>query len=145
MDVTYFGQQLYLTLIDCGPSHFAIWKPLYCQDSANIIKQLEMVFCERGLPIELLTDNGAALCGQRFAEFAWTWGVHVWFRYTHVPSENGIVERSHYTIKHIAARMQCLIIEVVYWHNVMPKDDKKALTAPANATYSYKIRIFFVL
>ena len=54
-DVTHFGQQLYLTLIDCGPSRFAIWKPLHRQDSANIINQLEVVFCERGPPIELFT------------------------------------------------------------------------------------------
>ena len=32
-------------------------------------------------------------------------------------------------------------MEAVYWHNVMPKDDKTASTAPANATYFYKIRI----
>lgn len=28
VDVTHFGGQHYLTLIDCGPSRFAIWKPL---------------------------------------------------------------------------------------------------------------------
>ena len=54
---------------------------------------------------------------------------------------NGIVERSHCTIKCIAARMQCSIMEAVYWYNVMLKDDKKSLTAPVNATFSYKIRI----
>ena len=37
--------------------------------------------------------------------------------------------------------MQCSMTEVVYWHNVTPKDDKTASTAPANATYSYKICI----
>ena len=55
--------------------------------------------------------------------------------------KNWIVERSHCTIKMIAARMQCSIMEAVYWHNVMLKDDKTASTAPVNTTYSYKICI----
>ena len=128
-------------LIDCGPSRFAIWKRLHHQNSADIIKQLEVVFCEREPPIELFTDNGAAFYRQRFAEFAWTWSVHVQFWCAHIPSGNRIVERSHRTIKRIAVRMQCSITEVVYWYNVMPKDDKTDSTAPANTTYSYKIHI----
>ena len=70
MDVTHFKNQLYLTLIDCGPSRFALWKLLQCQDSAIVIKQLEAVFCERVPPSELLTDNGVAFCGERLAQFA---------------------------------------------------------------------------
>ena len=136
-DVTHFSQQLYLTLIDCGPSCFGIWKPLSHQDFADIINQLEVVFYEKGLRIKQLTDNDVVLCGQRFAEFAWTW---VYMYYFGAPTSMiGIVERSHHTIKHIAERMQCSITEAVYWHNVMLKDDKTASTAPANATYSCKI------
>ena len=56
MDVTHLEGQHYLTLIDFGPSRFAIWMPLLYQDSASIIQQLETVFYERGAPVELLTD-----------------------------------------------------------------------------------------
>ena len=30
MDVTHLGGRHYLTLIDCRPSQFAIWRPLSC-------------------------------------------------------------------------------------------------------------------
>ncbi len=53
IDGAHFENQLCLMLKDCGASRFVLWKPLQCQDSANIIKYLE-----RGPPSELLTDNG---------------------------------------------------------------------------------------
>ena len=34
MDVTHLEGWHYLILIDCGPSRFAVWRPLLCQDSA---------------------------------------------------------------------------------------------------------------
>ena len=42
------------------------------------------------------------------------------------------MERSHRTIKRIAARTRCSVMEAVYWYNVTPKDDASATTAPAN-------------
>ena len=60
------------------------------------------------------------------------------FQYTYIPSGNGIVERFHHTIKCIATRSQCLIMEVVYWYNVTPKDDT---TAPANSIHMYQAHI----
>ena len=59
------------------------------------------------------------------------------FRCAYVPAGNGIVERSHRTIKCIAARTWCSVMEAVYWYNVTPKDDASASTAPANIIYSY--------
>ena len=46
MDVTHFEGRHYLTLIDCGPSRFVIWRPLLCQDSASIVQQLETILRE---------------------------------------------------------------------------------------------------
>ena len=51
------------------------------------------------------------------------------------------MERSHRTIKRIAARTRCSVMEAVYWYNVTPKDDASASTAPANIIYSYTARI----
>ena len=115
MDVTHLGGRHYLTLIDCGPSWFAIWRPLSCQDAASIVRQLETVFCERGAPVELLTDNATAFSGEAFSRFAERWGVRMRFRCAYVPAGNGIVERSHRTIKRIAARTRCSVMEAVYW------------------------------
>uniref|UniRef100_A0A5S6QQT8 Integrase catalytic domain-containing protein n=1 Tax=Trichuris muris TaxID=70415 RepID=A0A5S6QQT8_TRIMR len=57
MDITHCGGLAYLTLIDSGPSRFAIWRPLKHQSSANVVDQLESVFFERGAPEEILADN----------------------------------------------------------------------------------------
>ena len=141
MDVTHLEGRHYLTLIDCGPSRFAIWRQLLRQDSASIIRQLETIFYERGAPAELLTDNATAFSGETFTNFAERWGVRMRFRCAHVPSGNGIAERSHRTIKRIATRTRCSVMEAVYWYNVTPKDDTTISTAPANAIHTYTARI----
>ena len=56
------------------------------------------------------------------------------FRCAYVPAGNGIAVSR--TIKRIAARTQCSVMEAVYWYNVTPKDDASASTAPANIIYS---------
>ena len=141
MDITHYEDQHYLTLIDYGPSRFSIWDPLQHQNAASIIRQLESVFSERGPPAELLTDNGAAFSREEFRRFDENWGLQQRFRCAYVLSSNGIVERCHRTIKHIAARMRCSVMEALYWYNVTPKDDATASTAPANAIYNYRVRV----
>ena len=79
MDVTHFGGWHYLTLIDCGPSQFAIWRLLLCQDSASIIRQLENVFIKKGVPVELLTNNGTVFCEEMFTKFTEVCGI--WIRF----------------------------------------------------------------
>ncbi|KAK4322347.1 hypothetical protein Pmani_006904 [Petrolisthes manimaculis] len=141
MDITHYGGTSYLTLIDCGPSRYAIWRPLRLQTSASVVQQLEAIFFERGAPEELLTDNDTAFRSRMFSEFARQWGMHIHFRCAHVPSGNGIAERCHRTIKVIASRKRCSIAEAVYLYNLMPKDDCTASTAPANMLYRYNARI----
>ena len=80
-------------------------------------------------------------CRERLAQFAEVWGVRLCFQCAHIPSRNGIIERCHHTIKHIVTRTCHSIQEAEYWHKVMPKDDEMASTAPANLTYTYKIRL----
>ena len=139
IDITHYEDQHYLTLIDCGPSKFSNWCTLQHQNVASITRQLESVFSERGLPAELLTDNGVAFSGEEFRRSAENWGIQLRFWCAYVPSGNGIVERCHCTIKHIAARMWCSVMEALYWYNVTPKDDAMASIAPANAIYNYHV------
>jgi len=93
MDITHFEGHHYLSLTDCGPSRFALWRQLRRQDSAAVVQQLEAVFFERGAPSELLTDNDTAFRSRTFRQFLERWGVRAYFRCAHVPSGNGIVER----------------------------------------------------
>ena len=138
MDMTHFRHQNYLMPIDCGHSQCAIWRPLLYQNSANIIWQWENIFFERGLPGQLLTDNGTVFSGEMFTKFAEVWNIQMRFQCTYIPSGNGIVDRSYQTIKCIAARPQCSIMEAVYWYNMTPKDDTTISTAPANSIYTYQ-------
>ena len=141
MDVTHCGGRHYLTLIDCGPSRFAVWRQLRLQTSESVIKELETVFYERGAPEELLTDNDTAFRSRAFAEFARRWSVRLRFRCAHVPSGNGIIERCHRTVKVITARKGCSVAEAVYLYNLRPQDDVTTSTAPGNMLYRYQVRV----
>ena len=121
MDITHYGANLFLTLTDCGPSRFSVWRQLARQDSASLIHPLKTVFFEHGSPHELLTDNGMAFCSREFRAFSNDWGVNL-FHCAYIPARNGIAEQCHCSVKHIAARMHCPILEAVYWHNVTPRD-----------------------
>ena len=142
MDIAHHNGEHFLTLIDCGPSRFAVWWPLHQQDATGVIRQLESVFLERAPPrTEILADNGTAFTSEQFRKFADSWGIHLWFRCAYMPSGNGIIGRNHRTVKTIAARKDCTVSEAVYWYNVTPKDDVSSSTAPATALHRYHVRV----
>ena len=99
------------------------------------------MFCERGPPRELLTDNATIFRSPRFEEFISKWGCSLRFRCAYVPEGNSIVERVHRSIKRIAARTQCDVREAVYLYNITPLDDVNEITAPINAVHQYSARI----
>uniref|UniRef100_A0A5S6R1Q6 Integrase catalytic domain-containing protein n=1 Tax=Trichuris muris TaxID=70415 RepID=A0A5S6R1Q6_TRIMR len=130
MDIRHCGGHAYLTLVDSGPSRFAIWRPLKHQSSANVVSQLESVFLERGAQEEILADNDTAFRSRMFEQLAAKWGVKVRFRSAHYPTGNGIAERCHRTIKVIVARKGCAVAEAVYLYNITPRDDCKRSVSP---------------
>uniref|UniRef100_A0A5S6QJ31 Uncharacterized protein n=1 Tax=Trichuris muris TaxID=70415 RepID=A0A5S6QJ31_TRIMR len=140
VDVTHYGKDLYLTMIDCGPSRFAIWRLLIHRSSVEVARHLESVFYERGAPEELLTDNDTAFRSREVRLVTERWGTRLRFRCAYAPSGNGITERCHRTIKVIAARTKCSIQEAVHRYNLTPRDDRNAITAPANAIHRYILR-----
>ena len=79
MDITHHNGENFLTIIDCGPSGFAIWRPLLQQDVSTVIRQLENVFLEQGPPMEILTDNNIAFASEDFGEFTRNLDVHLRF------------------------------------------------------------------
>ena len=140
IDVTHLRGQSYLTMIDCGPSRYCLWRLLRREDSASVTEKLEEVFYERGAPVEILCDNDTAFRSRYFAAFADRWNVTLRFRAAHVPSGNGIVERNHRTVKVIAARKQCSVAEAVHLYNVTPRDGEEADDSPASRVYRYAVR-----
>ena len=140
IDVTHHQRSLYLSIVDCGPSRFSLWRLLRRADSAHIIEELHRIFNERGAPREILADNDTAFRSRAFAVFAAKWGVRLRFRAVYRPSGNGVVERNHRTVKVIAARSGCSIGDAVHLYNVTPLDGKSSATAPAGQIYRYPVR-----
>ena len=140
IDVTHHRGQNYLTVIDCGPSRFCVWRSLRRANANEIVGHLEQLFLERGAPEEILTDNDTVFRGRHMAVLAARWRVALRFRAVHEPGGNGVVERCHRTIKVIAARRQCTVAEAVHIYNVTPRDGVTAESAPASGVYQYTVR-----
>ena len=140
IDITHYQSRDYLSVIDCGPSRFCLWRLLRRPDAESVTELLERIFCERGAPSELLCDNDTVFRSRRFGAFSARWRVSVRFRAAYAPSGNGIVERNHRTIKVIVARKQCSVDEAVHLYNVSPRDGETMAEAPACAVYKYRVR-----
>nr|XP_047137491.1 uncharacterized protein LOC124813994 [Hydra vulgaris] len=57
IDVTDVGAELYLSIIDCGPSRYTIWRKLITKTAAEVVGKLEEIFSLFGPPVCLLMDN----------------------------------------------------------------------------------------
>ena len=104
MDVTHVDGCHYLTLIYCGPTQFAVWRRMQRRDTNSVIQQLELLFFERGVPVELLTDIDPAFDSGAFTRFGERWAMRVRFKCAYVASGSGIAERCHRSVNRIAAR-----------------------------------------
>ena len=89
MDVTHLGQKQYFTIVDCGPSRFAIWRE---------VKSEKRYSGRGGRPSQLLMDNSLAFKATRLKELCDKWRVARHFRAAYNASGNGIAERMHRTI-----------------------------------------------
>ena len=93
MGITHAKGCHYLTLIDCGPARFAVWRRLQRQDTDSVIQQLESVFFEHGAPVELLTDNDMAFRSGVFTQFAERWGLRVPMSLRGIGLLRGVIDR----------------------------------------------------
>ncbi|KAG1715034.1 hypothetical protein GQR58_000608 [Nymphon striatum] len=143
VDVTHYGAKHYLSMVDCGPSRFAIWRRLSGETAASIIAQLQGIVIERGPCDEFLLDNSTAFRSAAVEQFADEWGISLRFRAAYAPSGNGIVERNHRTIKRIAERGGISPEEATFWYNVTPRKDTDAGSVPSNGLYRYTWRVPF--
>ena len=133
-DVTKYNQQKFLSVIDCGPSRFAIWKLIKAEDVKSIVSEFSSLFCERGSPKELIIDNYTTFHSVEFNKLMEKWNVRVMYRAINRPNCNGIIERNHRTIKRIASRSNISILEALWWYNNTPSEGKET---PSSALYSY--------
>jgi len=140
-DVTHLGTRIYLSMVDCGPSRFAIWRELSSESAACIVAQFRQVVIERGPFEELLLDNSTAFRSATVRQFADDWCISLRFRAAYAPSGNGIVERNHRTIKRIAARGKISPEEATFWYNVTPRKETERRSVPSCVLFSYMWRV----
>ena len=97
--VTLYKNRLFLSVVDCGPGRFAIWREMYNETAGIIVKNLEQILFERGPVHEMLMDNATAFKSKLLREFLNKCNVSPYYRAAYRASGNGIVERHHRTIK----------------------------------------------
>ena len=133
-DITHYNGVAYLTIIDCGPSRFAIWRRLRNETADSVAQELEQVFWERGAPLELMSDNGPCYKSHKLKTLLCKWNIEHILSCAYRASGNGLVERHHRTIKRMMARSGGTVQEMVYWYNNTPNVSN---VIPSNSVYSY--------
>ena len=135
IDSTHVGHDKYLSIIDCGPSRYTIWRRIHAEDAALVTSVLEAVFIEFGPPGQILLDNSTTFRSDNLRRMCDKWNVQLRFRCAYRPSGNGIVERVHRTIKRIAARSKISVREAAFWYNIAPLTRDPA-SAPSTILFS---------
>ena len=86
-------------------------------------------------------DNSTSFRSSMFENLCEKLQVKRLFRCAYRPETNGIVERSHRTIKRMAARTGKNPLQMVYWYNVAERVPGESLTAPSRHVHTYQWRI----
>ena len=92
LDSTHLEGKCYLTVVDCGPSRFIIWRKIRTENAADVVYHMRQIFIERGPVEEILVDNGPAFKSSSFKDMCKEWRVQLVFRCAYPPSWNGIAE-----------------------------------------------------
>ena len=124
-DVTHVGANKFLTIIDCGPSRYTVWKRVHQEDAAVMADGLEEVFRVLGPPTEAIFDNGLASRSSAVRLVCDKWGVKIHFRCADRPSGNAIVERCHQTVKEMATRRGGGVLDAVVTYNLVPRNEPR--------------------
>ena len=137
-DVTHVGRRAFLSVIDCGPSRYAVWQPLAREGEDDVIATLERVFRWLGPPPELLSDNALAFRSKKFRLFCKEWGVTQKFRGVNRAEGNAIVERNHGTVKTMFIRTGGKVEDLVHVYNLSPQGKNR--TIPAEVLFGRRVQ-----
>lgn len=114
VDFVQFGNLIYLSVIDAA-SGFLIYRLAKNKSADAAERILQHIFLEWGPPSELLTDH-QPFASEAFRAFCKVWGCGLVTRCANRPCGNP-VERSHRTIKRMAARTGKSVEQMVFWYN----------------------------
>ena len=141
IDVTHYRGVPYLSMVDCGPGRFTIWRRMKNEQTEQIISELTQVFYERGPVDQILMDNASSFRSEAFMKFLVDWNIQPYFRAAYRPGGNGIVERNHRTIKAIAERGRISPIDAVFYYNCSPKYGQDETSVPQRSVMRYTWRL----
>lgn len=137
IDVTHYAEKKYLSIIDCGPSRFTIWRAVRDESVETLTKELDEVFSVVGPPDEVILDNYPSFTCDAFVRFQKRWNINGHYRCVNKPSGNGIGERIHRTIKKMAKRSDSSIANAVFYYNATPNSEGKV---PCELFFNRRIR-----
>ena len=138
IDVTHISAMKFLTLVDCGPGRFAIWRRLRSEGETDVCVVLRSIFDEFGWPHQVLLDNYSTFRGAAVRSLFSGMDVEIVFRCVNRPSGNGIVERCHRTVKRMVARTGRQVGEMLAWYNSTPNANG---IVPASTMFAFKRRL----
>lgn len=116
IDITYFGQAPYLTVLDSA-SKFIICKGLRTESADEIRGHLRQIFCEFGPPLSVISDNGTAFRSRAVQDLFVDWSIKHELACAYRSQGNGAVERAHRTVKRGAKRGGRTVEEAAFWYN----------------------------
>jgi len=100
------GNKYILSVID-GLSRFCILRPLKSKEAEEVIKALDDIFSEHGLPLSLKSDCGREFKNQTLETFLNGLKVAQKFSTPYRPRSNGLVERQNKKIGHYMKLFDC--------------------------------------
>ena len=98
-DICHVGAVKYLTVVDHGPSRYAMWTRLERETEGEVSAGLSEIFARSGPPKQIIFDNSATFRSARVQATCDEWGVPIWYQGTYKPRGNAVAERHHLTIK----------------------------------------------
>ncbi len=103
-DLFYLDGENYIVTA-CHYSKFPFVKKLgKYTTSESVVKYLQQLFGEQGIPCKLITDNGPQYASSTFKEFAHSWGFTHVTTSPHYPQANGFIEKYVQTVKNILTK-----------------------------------------
>ena len=138
LDVTHHGCQKYLTMVNCSPSQFAIWRNIQNESKSQVAPVLRQIFSQFVPPIEILSDNAKSFRSNFMQEFCKVWKISLTFRLAYKPSGNRIVECNHRTIKQMSARCRKSIDYCVFWYNITQHGSKGIILSSKLISYKWQ-------
>ena len=113
------GYKYMLTIVD----HFSKWAdafPIRNQEAQTVAKVLlDRVFCYLGMPLQILSDQGANFQSELFRELCISLDIEKIRTSIYKPSTNGAVERFHRTLNSMIGRV--VAENHRNWHELIPQ------------------------